>query len=288
MKVTLRPTAHDSWSGVIKYKNCYEDIGPYYTRSGSIYTGLGKETAERLGELLGKDLSPGSSFWETFYIRTAGKDIILDLDDPFDELKYHFLKNHKRVKGSMFEHKATANFVLINQEEESKRANLFQRTKRAAVREFDKMTPEEMRKALRIFGKNAENLGAEIVENRLWDIIEGDPQGFLDKWVNNKNRETQWLIERAVSMNVIRKNKMLYTYGSDTIGHGLEDAVSYLDDPKNQDVRIAIKLATEGKGAIDFPEVSKTATALHKEEKKQSLTLTPVEEVKEKTTPKKK
>lgn len=251
MKVILRPLRQDSWSGIIKYKNCYEDLSTYFTRSGSIYTGLTEGDAERLGKKLGLDLSPNSEFWKNFYIRTADRDIIFETEDPSDELKYLFCKNHKRVKNSLFEHKATANFVLINQQEEAKKDNLFGRTKRAAIREFDKMSTDEMRKCLRLFGKASENLANDMVENRLFDIVEGDPQGFIDKWVNNSQRETQYIIERAVSMNIIRKNKRLYTYGSDTIGQGLEDAISYLNDPKNQDVKISIKQQIEGKGTLD-------------------------------------
>lgn len=275
MKVILRPLRQDTWSGIIKYKNCYEDLSPYFTRSGSIYTGLTEGDAERLGKRLGLDLSPNSEYWKTFYIRTADRDIILELEDPHDELKYLFLKNHKRVKNSLFEHKATANFVLINQEEEAKKDNLFGRTKRQAIREFDKMSIEEMRKCLRLFGKSSENLANEVVENRLFDIVEGDPQGFIDKWVNNTDRETQYLIERAISMNIIRKNKRLYTYGSDTIGQGLEDAIAYLNDPKNQDVKIAIKQQIDGKGSLDklanaqiMAEVKETVTKRIKAEQK--------------------
>ena len=285
MKVILRPLAKDTWSGVNKYKNCYEDIKTYFTRSGSIYTGLVADAAERLGEKLGLDLKASSEFWITFSVRTAGKDIILDLEDPMDELKYLFLKNHKRVKNSMFEHKATADFVLMNQEEESKKINLFNRVKREASREFDKMTSDEMRKALRLYGKSAENVGADVVENRLYDLIEGDPQGFLDKWVHNKNRETQYIIERAVSMNIIRKNKRIYTYGTDVIGHGLEETIYYLDDPKNQDLKVTIMKSIEGKGQIDAivrPPVK--APLLKEESGKQDLTLTPTKEVKTKTT----
>lgn len=251
MRVILRPLRQDTWSGIVKYKNCYEDIGPYLTRSGRPYTGLTHQDAERLGKELGLDLSPGSEFWKTFYIRTADRDIILETEDPMDELKYLFLKSHKRVKTSLFENKATANFVLINQEEEAKRDNLFNRAKRTAIREFDKMTVEEMRKALRIFGKSAESLAAEVVENRLFDIVEGDPQGFIDKWVKNSHKETQYIIERAISMNVIRRNKNVYTYGSDVIGHSLEETINFLDHPKNQDVRIAVMKAIDAKAPME-------------------------------------
>jgi len=282
MRVVLRPliTSDVSWAGVVKYKNCYEDIAPYWTRSGSVYTGLTPADAKRLGEVLGKDLTPGSDYWENFWIRSMGKDIILNTEDPMDELRWLFLRNHKKVKDSIFAHKATANFVLINQEEESKKTNLFNKVKRTASSAFDKMTPDEMRKALRIFGKSAENLSSEVVENRLYDIIEGDPNGFLEKWVNNKSRDTQYLIERAVSLNILRKNKRIYNYGSDVIGHGLEETIVYLDDPKNNDVRVVIEDSVAGKKNLDKPLI-KVDTPSLKEQPKQQLTMKPVAEVKE-------
>lgn len=281
-RVILRPllSTAASWAGVIKYKNCYEDIGPYFTRSGSRYTGLTKEDSDRLGEALGLDLGKASDFWHTFYIRTQGKDVFLDIEDPRDELKYLYLKGHIYVKNSIFEHKASARFVLVNQEEESKKTNLFNRAKREAIRAFDTMTPEEMRKALRIFGKAAEDSSSEIVENRLFEIVEGDPESFLIKWVNNENKDIQYIVERAISLNIIRKNKRIYSYGTDTIGHGMEDTVSYLKDPKNQDVRIAIMQGIEGKEVIDKP-IPKIDSPSLKEQPKHQLTMRPVEEVKE-------
>jgi len=283
MKVILRPlvTADASWAGVKNYKNCYEDIGVYFTRHGQRYNGtLTDEDRERLGKKLGKDLSPGSDFWEGFFIRTNGKDIILETEEPMDELKYLYLRGHKKVKDSIFTHKATANFVLVNQEEESKKTNLFNRVKRQAGREFDKMTTEEMRKALRIFGKSSEQLAPDVIENRLYEIVEGDPQGFLEKWANNKSRDTQYLVERAVSLNIIRKNKRLYTYGTDTIGHGLLDTVAYLEDPKNQDVLFAIQQGVEGKGTIDKEPIKREPLVVE-EKGKHQLSMKPVAEVKE-------
>ena len=282
-KITLRPllTATSAWAGVIKYKNCYEDIGPYLTRSGANYNGLEPEDAERLGKELGLDLTRGSVFWKDFRIRTMGKDMFFHIEDPMDELKYLFLRNHKNVKRSIFEHKASARFVLINQDEESKKLNLHGKLKRKASAAFDKMTPDEMRKALRIFGKAAENLSPDVVENRLYEIVEGDPTSFMDKWVNNNRKDTQYMIERALSLNIIRKNKRIYSYGTDTIGHGLDDTISYLDDPKNQDVRFAIQTGIDGKQFIDKPAPPKVGDVSLKEQPKAQLSMTPVAEVKE-------
>jgi len=255
MIIILRPLGKDPWSGLIKYRNCYEDLGPYFTRSGRIYTGLTKADEERLGGLLSLDLSPTSEFWVSFFIRTGAKDLYLDTTDPMDELRYVFLKSHKRVASSIFERKSSANFVLINKDEEAKKANVYGRLKRKALKEFDRLSREDIVKCLRLYGHNAETVSAEVAENMLFDIIEGNPSKFIEVWVENKDKETQFLLEKAIARNVIRKNKNIYRYGSDTIGHGLDDTISFLKDVKNQDIRIGIERAVESKSFM--PEIDK-------------------------------
>lgn len=251
MIVILRPIARKAWSGLIKYRNCYEDIGPYFTRSGRVYTGLTQSDELRLGNLLGWDLRSGSDFWKEFFVRTSGKDLYLDTNDPHDELKYLFLKNHKRVKNSIMENKASANFVLINKDEEAKRANQYSKIKRDALKAFDELTPEDMRQCLRIYGHNGDNMSNEIAERTLFDIVEGNPEGFMDRWVKNDKRDIEATIERAIAKNIIRRNKNIYTYGTDVIGHSLIETISFLEDPKNQDIKISILKQIDSKTMID-------------------------------------
>lgn len=240
MKVTLRHISRYAWSGVKRYKNCVDSLGTYFTRSGRLYTGLTREDEDRLSKQLGFDLRPGSDFWSTFRVRIAGDDLILDLKDPMDELKYLFLKEHKRVRKGLSDIKPTANYVLVNKEEEAQKINDFARVKRRAYKEFDKMTPSDMRKALRILGHSANNVGEEVVESRLNEFIENAPNKFIEKWVDNKHRNTEFLVKEAISSNVIRRNKNIYKYGSDIIGNSLEEAIAYLDNPEYQEIKTAI------------------------------------------------
>lgn len=270
MIVILRPIGVRYWSGLKpggKYRGCYEDIGPYWTRSGRIYTGLTSEDEKRLGELLGEDLRASSDFWKEFHIRTAGRDLYLDLEDPLNELKWLFLKNHKRVKSSLTEQKATANFVLINKDEEARRSNIYNKIRRDAIKAFDNLSPDDMRKCLRLYGHNGDTLSNEVAENRLFDLVEGNPQAFLDRWVNNQQRDTEVLIEQAISRNIIRRNKNIYKYGTDVIGHSLGETARFLDDLKNQDVKLVIMKEVEAKGTIEAPVVDNIHEAIPTEKK---------------------
>lgn len=49
-----------------------------------------------------------------------------------------------------------------------------------------------------------------------------------------------FVIEEAISKNIIRKNRSNYYFGTDLIGNGLEDVIAYLKDKKNNDIYMAI------------------------------------------------
>jgi hypothetical protein len=248
--VEIRPINHNYWAGVLKYKGCHTTLMAYGTRSGALYTGFNKDNSadrERLEGLLGIDLKPSSSYWDTFKIKLGREDLFLNLDDATDELRYIFLKSHKRVQANKQELKPSAEFIIINREEEAVVANNYNRTKRQAILEFGKLSSAEIKKCLRLFGHNPDESSTDYCENALFGIVETTPQRFLDLWVNNKSRDTEFIIKSAVAKSVITKNKSTYKYGENVIGVTLEDAIAYLNDLNNQDVKLAIKSELEKK-----------------------------------------
>ena len=44
----------------------------------------------------------------------------------------------------------------------------------------------------------------------------------------------------AIAKNIIRKNRTQYFFGKDLIGNGIDDVIVYLQDKKNQDIKLAI------------------------------------------------
>ena len=201
-----------------------------------------------LGEALRKDLRPTSEFFNNFFIRVGDEDVLIDIDAPEGEVKYLFLKNHKRVANGLSDKtKPGANYVLINDDEQAKEANKRSQVKRKALKEFDKLSIDDMRKCLRIYGHNADSISNELVEHKLNEIVEENPQRFFDKWVDNKLRVSEYQIKDAIGRNVIRKNRNLYQYGTDIIGRSLEEAMAFLSDPENQDIKMAIIKETGAK-----------------------------------------
>lgn len=244
MQVILRHIGKDPWAGIVKYKNCFSTIASYYTRSGSRYTGLTDDEARRFEKLLGHPegyLDRSSPFWINFSFKIGAGDTILDTDIPFEEMLYLFFsRDHKDIANGTSKIKPGNKYVLINKESEAVEHNTFSRIKRKAISEFEKLSLEDMRKCLRLFGYKADTMTADLVEQKLYDYVEHDPNRFLDKWVNNKTRNTEALIATAISKNILRKNKNVYYYGTDIIGNSMEDTVAFFEDKNNQDIKLSI------------------------------------------------
>ena len=143
MEVIVRIIKTNPWTGITKWPTCFDYVSSYWTRSGNLYTGLSAEDATRLEKEIGYpegQLSPNSAFWDTFAIKIGKKDLILDTNRPEDELKYLFLKKHKRVANGLNDIKPSTDYVMINKDSEAEEQNKFNKVKREAYREMDKMS----------------------------------------------------------------------------------------------------------------------------------------------------
>ena len=250
MVVELKIRKKHPWIGLIKYKSCFDYIAPYYTRSGSVYTGLTPEDEKYFEKALGYQegyLSKTSPFWTMFCVKVGSRTLLLDDSKPLDALKIKFLSGHKRVATSLDKLTAGKDYLLINQQAEAIEANKINKQRRDAIKEFDKMSLDQMRKCLRLFGTNPDRLSNELVESTLFNIVDKRPKDFFAKWVDNKSKETEYLLEQAIAKGVIRKDKTHYFYGSDMFADSLTDAITYLDSKKNQDLKLAIMNETENK-----------------------------------------
>ena len=244
MEVIVRMTKVNPWTNLLKWDKCFDYVSSYWTRSGSRYTGLTNDQARSLEEKLRYapgTLDPSSAFWDTFAIRIGKKDVIINTDTPEGELKYNFLKNHKLVANGVANISPRTDYVIIDKDLEATKQNAANKIKREAYRAFDKMTLDDMRKCLRLFGVKSDTLSNELVEAKLNENIEKDPDKFMRIWVENADKEYAFIVEEALSKNIIRKNRNTYYFGTDVIGNGIDDTIAYLKDKKNQDLLLAIK-----------------------------------------------
>lgn len=243
MVVELKIKKQHPWAGLVKYKHCFDYISPYLTRSGSIYTGLTPEDEKYFEKALGYPeghLAKSSDFWTTFCVKVGAHTVLLDDSIPRHAMMIKFLTGHKRVATSLDKLTAGKDYLLINRQAEAIEQNRINKVRRDAIKEFDKLSLDQMRKCLRIFGINGERLSNELVESTLFNIVDKQPQKFFDKWVNNNSKETEFLLEEAIAKGVIRKERTQYFYGTEMFADTLQDAISYLDAKKNQDLKLSI------------------------------------------------
>ena len=250
MVVELKIKKKNPWAGLIKYKSCFDYIAPYYTRSGSIYTGLTPEDEKNFEKALGYEeghLSKNSDFWTTFCVKVGSRTVLLDDSIPRQAMIIKFLSGHKRVATSLDKLDAGKDYLLINREAEAVEANKINKLRRDAIKEFDKMSLDQMRKCLRLFGIKSDTMSNELVESTLFNYVDKQPKKFFQKWVDNTSKDTEFILEEAIAKGVIRKDKTHYFYGSDMFADSLEDAIAYLDSKKNQDLKLAIINETNNK-----------------------------------------
>ena len=250
MIVELKLRKNNPWAGLVKYKNCFDYIAPYFTRSGSIYTGLTPEDEARFEKALGYaegTLAKTSPFWQTFTVKVGAKSVILDDSFPRQEMIIKFLSGHKRVATSLDKLTAGKDYILINRQAEAIEQNRINKLRRDAIKAFDKLSLDEMRRCLRLFGVKSDNLSNELVESTLFNLVDKQPKKFFEKWIDNKNKDTEFLIEEAIAKGIIRKDRTQYYYGTEMLADSLQDCIAYLDAKKNQDLKISIMNQVENK-----------------------------------------
>ena len=243
MVVELKIKKKNPWAGLLKYKHCFDYVAPYFTRSGSIYTGLTPEDERHFENALGYPeghLSKTSEFWTTFCVKVGTRGLVLDDQFPLQALQIKFLSGHKRVATSLDKLSAGKDYLLINREAEAIQKNKQNSLRRDAIKAFDTLSLDDMRKCLRLFGIRSDNMSNELVESQMFDIVDKQPKRFLDKWVNNKKKDTEFILEEAIAKGVIRKDRTQYFYGTEMFADSLQDAIAYLDAKKNQDLKLSI------------------------------------------------
>lgn len=250
MVVELKIKKKNPWAGLLKYKHCFDYIAPYFTRSGSIYTGLTPEDEKYFEKALGYPeghLAKTSSYWDTFCVKIGSRPVLLDDSFPRQAMIIKFLTGHKRVAASLDKFTAGKDYLLINREAEAIEQNKQNKIRRDATKAFDKLSIEEMRKCLRLYGVNSDQMSNELVESTLFGLVDKNPAKFFTVWINNNKKDTEFLLEQAIAKGVIRKDRTQYYYGTEMFATSKDEAIAYLDAKKNQDLKIAIKSQVENK-----------------------------------------
>lgn len=249
--IIIKPLKKARWSGISRYTKCRYTIAPYLSPKGGVETGLTEEDQARLETALGMpkgNLGRTSKFWQEYKIDMDDKPKHLYIDTPEGELAHKFILSHKRVANSMTSRYEwpEAEYVIEDVEEEAKVENVRSRRRIEAMKRFDRMSITEMRNYLKVVGKYAaEQTSSEVIEKTTRGEAESDPVKFLEI-LNDNKFETRLFIEDLLRIKALRRNGTHVFYNETPIGHDMETAIAYLEDPLNQPIYKALANQLEG------------------------------------------
>lgn len=231
----------NSFNDIVRYKGTKDYITPYYDRRGVMYTGLSDEDAERLGKQLQRDLSPQSDYWHDFKIVMDSKTRELDTSSPEHELAYLFLTGgHYRIANSITDPTiGIKDYYIVDDNKEAEVLNAKAAVKIKANKLYAGLSTENKKDILKLYPgfTNIDTVSPEVVDSKLYGLLEIDPARFIVQ-AEDKKRDSKLLLKDLVSASIIRKNKSSYYYGEDFIGHDEESAITYIDDPAHQSLKI--------------------------------------------------
>ena len=255
-----------SFSGISGYDKSVIVITPEQSaRDGSYKVKLTKEEQvdfeKRLGLKEG-ELSPFSPWWgDNIEIRlenTKSTRIILD-DSPMGQLKYKVILSDSKIAHSELDKYKNPNalFYIVDEEATAKAETEQSDYEFESYDLLMKLSPEEKRASLRLFGKKGvDELSELVIKNELVKQIKKDPKEF-SRILKDKKLKTRLLIEEFLDYSIIIKSGHYYKNGDDTIASSTDELVEYFDDIKNQSIKLSMtsRLTKKKSGKVEQKEV---------------------------------
>lgn len=226
-------------------------------RNGGLKNVLTNEEKEFFeeGHFRGVNLSIYSDFWKTQFVALEKLDTILDLSVPEDYIKYKILLAWDTVIAPSLqqyktENKGTYQFYITKSGEElkdrSKKLDLIKTAWKVYYKLEDNKDALVSIIYLMTGKKLSDNSTMEFINTEVETLVDTRTKDFL-ALVEDPNFETKTLIALAENVGIIlKKNGKYETVDGLTLAKqgeiaSLQNAVSYLIDPKNHEVRDLIQ-----------------------------------------------
>ncbi len=248
--VKIKRVAKAGYFGIASYAKSVTVLSCQLSKSG-FRTGLTPEEETYYEQQL--NLKPGelgrhSKWWgETFNTNTPirlknTKTNELILDNPLAQIKYKVMLEHDKIAKSEIEKNLPGKVFFIDDEEAKSKAELaVTNFKYEGMKLVFKMTPEQKKSALRLFGKKGlDTITEDMSSAQLMQEMEKDPKQFFDI-MTDKEIETKGFIHELLEKSLIKRKGNTYTHGEDIIANSTEEAVTFFNDMKNQTVKQSLQ-----------------------------------------------
>lgn len=196
------------------------------------------------------------NFWDNYQVRLTKQDNFLNLADPDDYIKYKVLLANKDLIAPSLQDledhpKATYQFVIIHENEESQASKKKMNATMQAYMEFGKI--QENTDILRtiietIDGRpTSKNSKVEFLQEKVGKLIQADAKLFV-RVATDPLLSTKVLIKKAIEGgHISNRGGMLYLKADGTPLCGdneeptLNIAARFLNLPKNQDLKFSLE-----------------------------------------------
>ena len=184
------------------------------------------------------------------------QDNYLDLSSPEDYIRYKILLANKdfiapSLKALEDYNKATYQFVIIGEDDETKSAKTAMSNTMMCYKEYGKIEEERDTLALIIEILDGRPVAPtsklEFLQTKINDLIQANPKTFL-KVVTDKLLPTKVLIKKSIAAGTITKRGDYLYLRSDGKPHCEDNeeptmnvAAMYLNNPKHQSIKLALE-----------------------------------------------
>lgn len=249
-EVVIKRVPRAGYFGLTAYPKSTTTLGCELSKNG-FKTGLTAEEELYYEEQLGLkkgELSKHSKWWsDVFNVEYAPrlnntKETKLILDDIINQLRYKVLNASSKVANSEIAKKEPfVDFYIVDEEAKAKAESIVFDYEWEAMELVLKLSPEEKRSSLRLFGKRGvDELSEAMLKSELTKELKKDPKAFCDT-LKDKQLKTRMLVEELIEYRILKRNGNYYNNGDDTIASSTDEAIDFFEDLKNQSVVLAMQ-----------------------------------------------
>ena len=157
-----------------------------------------------------------------------------------DLFRLNYLRTQPEVANNASEITDKTSHVIWDEVEEAKESNKSFDWLFKAFECIKSMSEAEKARFCRFFGVNTYNISPDLIMTRLIDHANDDPKAFVVLFEDKNKSHKEFLME-LIEHRVVRRDKLAYFYGDFVLGATEDLTISFLKDPSQQDMFVALK-----------------------------------------------
>ncbi len=248
--VTIKPIKKNALGNLSRIPSSTYTIVAKLTRVG-YETGLTPAEEKKLEKELGLEantLSKRSPYWKAYAFKIPGdSSVTLDLSEAQSYLDYRLCLACTEVADSEEDiNTLTHDFFIADDEKKANKELVRIKQHDNAIIAYTKMSVKDMRDVLKLLGYKTANMSETYVQTALRSEIDENPTKF-NNIVEDPDFQEKVFIKDLEYYKILSKDGTKYYFGevNNVIGNSIEDAVEYLNDKANNQIKIQLHKALQ-------------------------------------------